>query len=464
MSRWFAVLVLLAALWHGAAEAAPARRVVPEGQAEIQLSFAPLVKRAAPAVVNIHAARSPTSLKDDPFYRQIPGEKAPANQKNQNSLGSGVIVRSDGTIVTNFHVVRGAEAITVILADKREFKAQVLRTDERTDLAVLKIEPIEALPALELRNSDEIEVGDLVLAIGNPFGVGQTVTSGIVSAIARSNVGITDFRSFIQTDAAINPGNSGGALIGMDGRLIGINTAIFSRGGGSQGVGFAIPSNMVASVIQGAASGQQLVRPWFGARVESVTADLARRVGLAKPTGAVITFLSPGGPAERAGLRLGDILLAMDGKDVGDREAFRYRVATRGIGETVTFMVHRRAGDAAIVQGVLVAPPEDPPRNPKKIDGGSPLAGVTVANLSPALAEELGTPGIPEYGVIVLEIEQGSTAQKIKLAVGDVISKINGEDVTSVERLVRAASEDRGQWRLGVRRQNKMLDMQAAKP
>ena len=461
---WGAAVLAVAACLCAPVSAAPARKVVPGSQAEVELSFAPLVKRAGPAVVNIHAARSPTSLKDDPSFKQLPGEKAPPSQRGQNALGSGVILRADGTIVTNFHVVRGAEAITVILADRREFRAQVLRTDERTDLAVLKIEAGEALPRLELRNSDDIEVGDLVLAIGNPWGVGQTVTQGIVSAVARTSVGITDFRSFIQTDAAINPGNSGGALVGMDGRLIGINTAIFTRGGGSQGVGFAIPANMVAVVLQGAGSGQHLVRPWLGARVDSVSADLARRVGLARPTGAVVSFLSPGGPAERAGLRLGDVILSIDGRDVPDREALRYRVATRGLNETVALQVHRRSGEALAIQVTLVAPPEDPPRNARKIEGASPLSGATVANLSPALAEELGTPGIPEFGVIILSVEPGSTAEKVKLATGDVIAKVNGEDMSTVDRVVRATAEAREDWRLGIRRQNKMLDMTARRP
>jgi serine protease Do len=221
---------------------------------------------------------------------------------------------------------------------------------------------------------------------------------------------------------------------------------------------------MVAVVLQGAGTGQHLVRPWLGARVESVSADLARRVGLAKPTGAVVSFLSPGGPAERAGLRLGDVILAMDGRDVPDREALRYRVATRGLNETVALQVHRRSGETLAMQVTLVNPPEDPPRNARKIEGTSPLAGATIANLSPALAEELGTPGIPEFGVIILAVDPGSTAEKVKLSQGDVIAKINGEDMGTVERVVRAAAEPRDNWRLGIRRQNKMLDMSATKP
>ncbi len=285
-----------------------ATRQAPRSAEQVQLSFAPLVKRAAPAVVNIYArkvvrARAASPLFDDPFFRRFFGDDPffgrPANRV-QNSLGSGVIVGGDGLIVTNRHVIAGADEITVVLADRREFDAAILRTDERTDLSVLHIDTEgEVLPSLTLGDSDGLEVGDLVLAIGNPFGVGQTVTSGIVSALARTTVGVSDYRFFIQTDAAINPGNSGGALIDLDGRLVGINTAIFSRSGGSHGIGFAIPSNMVAAVVGGGLRGGRLVRPWLGAWGQSVTADLADSLGLARPIGVLIDNVHEGGPACR---------------------------------------------------------------------------------------------------------------------------------------------------------------------
>ena len=232
---------------------------VPNSQAEIKLSFAPLVKKVAPAVVNIFTRKTVTQrsfspLFDDPFFRRFFGgqlRKSPKSRKKvQNSLGSGVIVKSDGIVITNHHVIKGAEEITVVLSDRREFGAEIIVSDKRTDLAILKIRELnDELPFLALRDSDDLEVGDLVLAIGNPFGVGQTVTSGIVSALARTQVGINDLNFFIQTDAAINPGNSGGALVSLDGKLVGINSAIYSKGGGSVGIGFAIPTNMVRTVF-----------------------------------------------------------------------------------------------------------------------------------------------------------------------------------------------------------------------
>jgi serine protease Do len=259
---------------------------VPRDAAEIQLSFAPVVKKAAPAVVNIYARQVQkavgSSLFNDPFFRQFFGDQfGQPRERVRNALGSGVIVRADGLIVTNHHVVADANEIRVVLADRREFPAKLVISDEKTDLAILRIDSGGAsLPVLAFRDSDELEVGDLVLAIGDPFGVGQTVTSGIISALARTQIGISDLGFFIQTDAAINPGNSGGALIGMDGRLVGINTAIFSQSGGSIGIGFAIPSNMVRVIVAAAESGGRIVRPWIGVTGQPVTPDLARGLGL----------------------------------------------------------------------------------------------------------------------------------------------------------------------------------------
>jgi Do/DeqQ family serine protease len=451
-----AVLVLAALMLALPAQAAPARKVVPGSQEQVELSFAPLVKRVGPAVVNIIAEKisGKGGVSDDPNLKQLPGARPP------NSLGSGVILKSNGSIITNHHVIRGAEAIRVILSDRREFKAEVVQSDERTDLAVLKIEAPEPLPYLEFRDSDEIEVGDLVLAIGNPFGVGQTVTSGIVSAVARTNVGITDFRSFIQTDAAINPGNSGGALVGIDGRLVGINTAIFSRSGGSQGIGFAIPSNMVAAVVQGTAKGTPIVRPWIGARGQTVNNEVATRLGLPRPYGVLVGFLHPNGPAEQAGLRLQDVILAVNGRELSDPEALRYRIATMAVGEKAELRIWRQKAAMALPV-MLTAPPEDPPRQTSKIGGPSIIAGATVANLSPALAEELAIPGVPDYGVIVMEIEPGSFADKSSLKAGDVLAKVNGEDVQSVDKLAKLTASSRDQWQLRIRRGNRMLDMNA---
>ncbi|MCC7167320.1 MAG: trypsin-like peptidase domain-containing protein, partial [Rhodospirillales bacterium] len=283
---------------------------VPQSRDQIRLSFAPLAKQTAPAVVNIYTRKVVQTRQvvspfmNDPFFQRFFGEQfgmGMPQERIQRSLGSGVIVGAEGVIVTNHHVIKDSDEITVVLSDRREFEAQLVGSDERTDLAVLRIQTKgEKLPALDWGDSDALEVGDLVLAIGNPFGVGQTVTSGIVSALARTTAGITDFQFFIQTDAAINPGNSGGALITMDGKLVGINTAIYSRDGGSNGIGFAIPAAMGRSVVGGILATGKPIRPWLGAAGQTVTAEIAQSLGLAKPMGVFVNNLHPGGPAEKA--------------------------------------------------------------------------------------------------------------------------------------------------------------------
>ncbi len=463
--RRLGALAILAAIVPGLlpSGALAQDRVLPRDRAEIELSFAPLVKRVAPAVVNIYTRRTvrtlPSPLFNDPFFRRFFGDQFPGTEQQQNSLGSGVIVDPSGLIVTNSHVIRGADEITVILADRREFEATLLLTDERTDLAVLRIMPgDERLPFLELRDSDELEVGDLVLAIGNPFGVGQTVTSGIVSAVARTTVGITDYRFFIQTDAAINPGNSGGALVSMDGRLVGINTAIFSRdGGGSIGIGFAIPSNMVRTVIAGVTSGTRVVRPWFGASGETVTADIAASLGMPRPLGVIIQDIFPDSPAAEAGLRRGDVITHVEGREVQDAEALRFRIATQAVGSEVRLTIWRK-GQEREVNVALIAPPETPPREVTPLRGNHPLAGATVANLSPALADELGLDITPR-GVIVLEVRRGSPAQRIRIAPGDVIVRINNREMRTVSDARRAVSQVELPWRLQIRRGDRIFNL-----
>ncbi len=456
-----AVWIFLAAFCLASSMAHAQARVVPQTKAEIEFSYAPLVKRAAPAVVNIYTRRTvralPSPLLNDPFFRRFFGDQMPGMEREQNSLGSGVIVDPKGIIVTNNHVIRGADEIIVVLADRREFEATVLRADERTDLAVLRIDAgAEKLPTLEFRDSDDLEVGDLVLAIGNPFGVGQTVTSGIVSAVARTTVGIADFRSFIQTDAAINPGNSGGALVSMDGRLVGINTAIFSRdGGGSIGIGFAVPSNMVRTVIAGVTSGAKLVRPWFGASGETVSAEIASSLGMPRPIGAILEDIYPGGPADRAGLRRGDVVTRFEGREVSDAQALRFRIATQKVGSSVRLGVWRD-GDERAVPVTLIAPPETPPRDTTLLRGNQPLAGATVANLSPALADELGLDTIPR-GVIILNVRRGSPVQRIRLVPGDMILRINDTEIRAVDDLRRLVANSRLPWRLQVRRGDRVF-------
>src|SRR6188474_1336351 len=316
-------------------------------QSELRLSYAPVVQHVAPAVVNVYAAKvvqNRNPLLDDPIFRRffgVPG--GPGGNQVQRSLGSGVIVDAGGLIVTNNHVIEGADEVKVSLADKREFEAILVLKDPRTDLAILRVKDgHERFPVLDFADSDALQVGDLVLAIGNPFGVGQTVTHGIVSALARTQVGVSDYQFFIQTDAAINPGNSGGALVDMTGKLVGINTAIFSRSGGSQGVGFAIPANMVKVVVASARTGGKAVaRPWLGAKLQTVTADIADSMSLKRRVGALVANVVPDGPAAKAGLKPGDIILSVDSQSVDDPNAFDYRFATRQLGGSAQIDVQR---------------------------------------------------------------------------------------------------------------------------
>jgi Do/DeqQ family serine protease len=449
--------------------AAQAQKRLPEGRAEIQMSFAPLVKKSAPAVVNIFtrkivAQRQFSPLFDDPFFRRFFGEGFGSGRqggrrgrrKVQNSLGSGVMVRANGTIITNHHVIEGADEIRVVLTDRREFEARLLGSDPRTDLAVLKIDAgAERLPFLRLRDSDDLEVGDLVLAIGNPFGVGQTVTSGIVSALARTQVGINDLNFFIQTDAAINPGNSGGALISMGGELVGINSAIYSKNGGSVGIGFAIPSNMVRSVLAGLTAGGRVRRPWFGAQTQTVTADIAVSLRLKRPVGVLINNVYPSGPAARAGFRVGDVLTHIGGREVNDPEALRFRIATRAIGDRVR-MKYLRKGRVGKLRLSIEAPPEIPPARTTELSGTHPFAGATVANLSPALADEIGA-DIMARGVIIREIRRGSTAARFRFEPGDIVAEINGAEVKTVDRLQLILSRPAKRWRLAVLRGGRTL-------
>jgi serine protease Do len=461
-----AVALLGSILIALAVSASAQERVTPRSGTGVQLSFAPVVKKVAPAVVNIVNRRRQTAvpfrspLLDDPLWRRFFGDQM-EDQTQPASVGSGVIVRAEGLIVTNHHVVENAEEIVVVLADRREFPARVVVADERTDLAVLRIDAAgERLPVVELMNSDELEVGDLVLAIGNPFGVGQTVTSGIVSALARTRLGITDYQFFIQTDAAINPGNSGGALVAIDGRLAGVNTAIFSRTGGSVGIGFAIPANMVATVINAALHGGRIARPWLGAASQPVTAEIAASMGLSRPAGALINAVVAGSPADRAGLRVGDVVLSIDGRAVDDPEALAYHFALKPLGERAT-LVGRRAGRPLEVSVDLASPPENPPRSVTDIGGQNPLAGARVANLSPALADELGLdPVTNAKGVIILGIARGSPAQRVRLRPGDIVLQVNRATIDSVADLQRNLN-GAAEWRIRFRRGGQELNLVA---
>lgn len=436
---------------------------VPETREQIQLSFAPLVRDAAPAVVNIFTSkrvvRPANPLLNDPFFRRFFGDRlGPRREQDQNSLGSGVIVRPEGLIVTNEHVVRGADEIRIVLSDRREFAAEAILEDDRTDLAVLRIseELTEPLPSLEFADSDVAEVGDIVLAIGNPFGVGQTVTSGIISALARTDVGVNDYSFFIQTDAAINPGNSGGALLGLDGQLLGVNTAIFSRDGGSLGIGFAIPANMVRTVVLAAEEGGELRRPWIGANGQTVTPDLMRAIGIDRPAGVLLTRVHEGGPADRAGLEVGDVVLGIANRMVDDPGALRFRVATLSADQS-TNLEYWRDGERTETEIVPVLPPFDPEPDTTLLGGRHPLSGVSVSNLSPGLAEQLGFNGDPQ-GVIIFDIAPRSAARRFGFRTGDVVLSINGSKIEEVDTLAAILRQQSRSWDVSLRRGDRIIN------
>ena len=409
----------------------PDNRVVPGDALAMKSSFAPVVRTAAPAVVNV-SARGVQQVQD-PFWSMF-GQGPRAQQVG--SVGSGVIVRADGVVVTNFHVINGMQQIKVVLNDRREFDARIILADERSDIAVLQLEGVnERLPTLNIDDREEQEVGDLVLVIGNPFGVGQTVTNGIISALNRTETGISDSGSFIQTDAAINPGNSGGALVDMDGDLIGINTAIFSRSGSSSGVGFAVPAAAVRRVVDSAVGGATaVIRPWLGVKGETVSADLARSLGLDRPQGLVVTEVWPQGPGDRADLRMGDVITAIDGAEVNDQGGLNFRVGTREPNETVQVSVLRDGRPLVVEARVQRLPGNADVQGATVIQSGG-LTGARVLALNPALADSLG--GDPFVsGIVVGGVAPNSYARRgVGLQTGDVIMAVNDRSVTSPQQL-----------------------------
>jgi len=441
-------VILIAAAFAGAA-AAQERRV--PTQSELRLSYAPVVHHVAPAVVNVYAAKvvqNRNPLLDDPIFRRFFGVPGGGNQL-QRSLGSGVIIDASGLVVTNNHVIEGADEVKVSLADKREFEATLVLKDPRTDLAVLRLKDgHEQFPFLDFADSDALQVGDVVLAVGNPFGVGQTVTHGIVSALARTQVGISDYRFFIQTDAAINPGNSGGALVDLTGKLIGINTAIFSRSGGSQGVGFAIPANMVRVVVTSAKTGgSAVVRPWLGAKLQAVTPEIADSMGLKRPAGALIANVTTNSPAGRAGLKAGDLIVSVDGQDVDDPNAFDYRFATKPIGGSARLGIVRAGHEQTMAVALQSAP--QTPRDEIVIRSRSPFSGVKIANLSPALVDELQLQNVEE-GVAIVDVDSGSYASNLGFQRGDVIEEVNGQRISKTRDLERLTSAPNRSWRITI--------------
>ena len=469
-AAWIAVL--FAALGTGAtvSEATAQRagadeRQVPPSRAALRYSFAPIVRRATPAVVNVYVrstkrvARSP--IFSDPFFREFFGRQfTRPRQRVQNSLGSGVIVDPSGLIVTNAHVIRssGQADIRVVLSDRREFEAKVVLEDKKTDIAILRIIGRKrGFPIVKFADSDAAEVGDVVLAIGNPFGVGQTVTSGIISALARTGLSRANAQVFIQTDAAINPGNSGGALVDMNGHLVGINTAIFSKSGGSLGIGFAIPANLVRLYVNSALTGRKVQRPWLGARLETVTREIAEKLRLARVAGALVLQVDPSGPAQAAGLRAGDVIVSVDGRAIVDARAAFYRLATRGVGNETNLGVLRR-GRRREVSLKLEAAPGPSADDIRLLQGDHPLYGARVSNIRPSHGDEFELE--VTSGVVIIDVAAASTAGELGFKRGDVIIQIGRNEVTDVDILERLLERRQRVWFIAVRRGSKILRLE----
>lgn len=439
--------------------------VVPNAQAQVQLSFAPVVKKVAPAVLNIYTKRrervAVSPFAADPFFGQFFGNGAGGGlvqERVVRSLGSGVLIHADGTAVTSQHVIDGSDDIVAVLADGREFQAKVVAQDDASDLAVLKLQTEGvALPFIEMRDSDEVEVGDLVLALGNPFGVGQTVTSGIVSALARSAAGISDYSFFIQTDAAINPGNSGGALVDMSGRLVGINTAIYSKSGGSVGIGFAIPSAMVKAVLRQEEQGGQAVRAWLGASYQDVASEIAQSLGLTAAKGVLIRDVMKDSPANEAGLASGDVIVSVAGKDVANVQELKFRLAVADMKQPLALgFLH--GGERKEVTVQLTLPPEMPVRDVRTLKGRHPLNGLTVMNLSPRVAMELGV-DVNEKGVVVTGTGAGA-ALGYRVGKGDRVLTVNGVEIISTKQLDTLLKKGKGQWLIQIQHGRDVMTIQ----
>lgn len=422
-------------------------RTLPQDAAAMQLSFAPLVRAASPSVVNIYATRVVAErsgpFAGDPFFRDLFGDLGPLQPRMQNALGSGVILGRGGLVVTNVHVVSGAQDIRAVLADRREYRAGIVLEDAESDIAVLRLQVAGDLPALDLADSDAAQVGDLVLAIGNPFGVGQSVSSGIVSALGRSTF---DLRrgSFLQTDAAINPGNSGGALIDMQGRLLGINTAILTRGGGSNGIGFAVPANLVKRILEQAEAGAtRFVRPWAGINGQAVDAIMAEALGLPGPDGVLVSELHPQSPFAMAGLRPGDVILSLDGHAVHSPQDLMFRLAVASPGSTAPFGYAR--GGATATAEVALAPPPQGDRDARTFAADIALRGLSVARIDPALIVDYGLP-LNAAGTLVTGAQD--RAARAGLRPGDILLAINGRPVATPAEVEAAAAERARLWQV----------------
>ncbi|KUP92160.1 periplasmic pH-dependent serine endoprotease DegQ precursor [Tritonibacter horizontis] len=452
--------VLLAGLFVTGPQIGQAETQIPQSQSEISLGFAPLVKEAAPAVVNIYARiirqdRNRSPFANDPFFDDFFRQFAQPQPRVQNSLGSGVILSADGIVVSNYHVVGEASDIRVVTNDRREYAAEVILADEASDLAILQLHNADDLPFLELRNSDAVEVGELTLAIGNPFGVGQTVSSGIISGLARTGTGGGQgFGYYIQTDAPINPGNSGGALIDVNGDLIGINTRILSRSGGSNGIGFAIPANLVREFVRQAQDGAtEFQRPWAGMTGQPVDADLAEALGMARVDGMLISELHPQSPFVAAGFEVGDVVTAVDGEPVNSPSEMAFRLSVAGLGGQ-SEITRLRQGASATVQVALSEAPDEPASAPIQLNEQTPMPGLVVAQINPRVINRLQLP-LSATGVVVLD--PGPYAGRGGVQSGDIVMGVNGQPVAAPQDVPRLLLES-GRWmQLDLLRQGKRV-------
>ncbi len=414
--------------------------------------FAPVAKRVLPAVVNIASSKvvrsagqgSQSPFFSDPFFRQFFGDefsrqfRVPKEQR-ERSLGSGVIVNADGYVLTNNHVVEGADVIKISLGDKREFKGRIIGTDPKTDVAVVKIEA-KGLPIVPLGDSSKTQVGDFALAVGNPFGIGQTITMGIISATGRGGLGIEDYEDFIQTDAAVNPGNSGGALVNVRGELVGINTAIVSGGsGGNQGVGFAIPVNMAHAVMEEILKHGKVTRGYLGVTIQAVTPEIAKAFEMTgQPRGALVADVAKSSPAERGGMMKGDIILELNGTQVIDSQDLRLRVAMMTPGSSVRLKVLRDRHEREIAIALSESPAK---AEPESIEKGQTVPattlGMSVDSLTPQIARQLDLPS-DVRGVVVTDVQPGSPAEEAGVQRGDVIGEVDRKPVNTVDQYQRA--------------------------
>ncbi len=441
---------------------AGASEQVPQSQAQIQLTFVPVVKQAAPAVVNIYAKiirpGRASPFQGDPFFERFFRDSFRERPRVQNSLGSGVILSPDGLIVSNYHVVGEATDIRVVLADRREFDARVLLGDAESDLAILQLEDAEELPYLPLRDVDTVEVGELVLAIGNPFGVGQTVSSGIVSGLARSGTANRGGRGyFIQTDAPINPGNSGGALVDVSGKLIGVNTSILTRSGGSNGIGFAIPADLVAAFVKQAQDGNtRFEKPWAGLNGQAVDADMAEALGFERPGGIVVSGIHPRSPFANVDILTGDVITHVNGSEVNTPAEMIYRMSVIGLGQNA--LITRRRGGEVQNQGVeLIVAPDSPSRETLELSSREVLDGMTILRVNPAVIAEYNLP-LEIAGVLVAET--GRLGRRAGFRAGDVILSINDAPVSRPADVATALARRSARYAIIVQRGNRRVSLQ----